>query len=98
MYKLNVSLFIFVTALLLIAVPARADLRCGTDSTMLSNAGIDFAKDVPTQINSNTPIGTILYRKEMKLSIWCGKDINSTNSWDTSPEEIGIRRENLANR
>ncbi|KIQ52708.1 hypothetical protein TA05_02965 [Citrobacter rodentium] len=33
----------------------------------------------------------------MKLSIWCGKDINSTNSWDTSPEEIVIRRENLAN-
>ncbi|MTH45705.1 fimbrial protein [Intestinirhabdus alba] len=97
MCKLNVGLLIFITALLSVALPAQADLKCGTDSQSLNNSGIDFAKDVPRQINSSAPVGTVLYRKEMELSLWCGKDLSKTSSWDTTPEEIVIRRENLAN-
>ncbi|WP_435928707.1 fimbrial protein [Dryocola sp. BD613] len=96
MFKLNGLLFVFVMALASVTLPAQAVLKCGTDSPFLNNSGLNFNTDMPNGINASAPVGTILYRKDMEISVWCGKDMNNSGSWSTEAEEIFVTRKNLS--
>jgi type 1 fimbria pilin len=97
MSKLHACLFAFLVAIASIAFPAHAQLMCGTDSRYFNNSGLNFTTDMPTGINASAPVGTVLYRKDMSIGIWCGKDMNISSSWSVDQEEIFISRSNLAN-
>ncbi|MGU3413093.1 fimbrial protein [Enterobacteriaceae bacterium C23F] len=71
------------------AAPAYAELTCGSDSPVFSNAAMDFSK-IPNQINTSVPINTVIYSKETVATIWCGKKLTGSNPF--TEEEIFINR------
>ncbi|RWR02355.1 hypothetical protein ED28_08215 [[Pantoea] beijingensis] len=96
MFKLNVCLLVFVAVIVSVTFPAYASLKCGTDSPYFNNSGLNFNTDLPNGINASAPIGTVLFRKDMEITVWCGKDATKSGSWTKEPEEIFITRANIS--
>lgn len=89
-------LFIRRCALILLMATcsqAWAELNCDFSSGYQDKTALDFNL-IPNQIQTDVPIGTVIYSKTMHLSLWCAKKITG-NFWEE--ENVYINTKNMSN-